>query len=122
MFENAVKEFGERLGLSNFSLNNNGVASLSIDSSGLVSLEAVEQPDRSTSLLVTLGRELAPSETDAVEKLLKKINWRNNPRLVVHVGISANHLVLSSYLPERTVTAASIENTLRFLSSEMPNV
>ena len=122
MFENAVREFGERLGLSGFSLNNNGVASLSIDSIGLVSLEAIEQPDHSTSLLVSLGREIPPSDVSPVEKLLKKINWRNNPRLVFYVGVSGNNLVLSSYLSERAVTAASIENTLRFLSGEMPNV
>ena len=121
MIDFELNEFGRRLGLPGLSFNAAGAAGVMIEDVGALSLESVEEDGR-REVLVSLARAVDPSESSRYGRLLERTDWRRHPEFSFSAGLFRDRLIVSLRLEENRVTAAGLENALRFLSGELSAV
>lgn len=119
MIEHEIQAFGERLGLPELALNDEGRAGLRVGAVGYVGLERNERPGSPDEILLVLSRELAGSGAAPFGVLLDRTSWRRNPPFAAQASLFRDSLMLTIRMPEETVTAALLENALRYLTDEM---
>lgn len=121
MIDFELNEFGRRLGMPGLAFNAAGAAGVVIEGIGTLSLESIEREGR-REMLVSLARTIEPSETSRYGRLLERADWRRHPEFTFSAGLFQDRLIASLRLEEGRVTAAVLENALRFLSGELSAV
>ena len=113
MIEHEIAEFGRRLGIAHLEFNEQDLISLHVADVGDIFLEK-----KGETLFLTLAEE-GEAGAAAYEKLLRIINWRRLPQLVVTAGIAKGRRMLVTRMEAEKATAAGLENALRLLMQIM---
>jgi type III secretion system chaperone SycN len=113
-----IKAFGQRLGLESLALSQDGVAQLNIDGIGSFFLELKETHGR-RELLVYLSAQLPEHDTETPRRLLEACDYRRGQPMPLSAGVFSGRALLLTRLQEQDVTAAAIENSLRFLAETL---
>jgi len=119
MFDLEIDELGQRLGMPGLRLNKDGVTGLAIEGLGTLSLERVEK-DYKHSLLIVFSWPVEASDTEQYLQLLKRIHWKNRPEMQTQAAMHADRIIVSVRFAEEAVTAAGLENALRYLTQLKP--
>lgn len=112
--EREIEEFGRRLGLSRLALNEKGLAQLNIEGTGSFFLECPEMGQDGT-LLLYLAVPLGHCEPETLLRCFRLCDVRKNLPFPLSFGRHKGRLFFLSRMRARDVTAAAIENRLRFL-------
>ncbi len=118
MLEHEIEAFGRRLGLESLSFSREGLARLDIANIGSFYLERAEQNGR-REILAYLTAPIPGHDTAAVRRLMAFCDYRQAFPMPVYAGVYADRGVVLTRLEEDGVTAASLENALRFLAELM---
>ena len=113
-----IRAFGQRLGLDSLELSAEGLARLDIEGIGAFYLELAEQGGR-RELLIYLSSPLPEHDTDSTRRLLKLCDYRNGLPMPLSAGVFSGRAILLTRIDEGEVTAASLENALRFLAENL---
>ena len=111
-----IQEFGRRVGLANLAFSSEGLARLDIQDVGNFYLE---RSGDGRELLVYLTARIPDYDAGRARRLLALCDYRNGFSLPVAAGIHAGQAILLIRLQEKSVTAAALENSLRFLTELM---
>lgn len=124
MIEREIAEFGRRMGMSDFSLSEEGLAALDVERLGRLYLErGPDQPERyDRDLLVYLTRPVPDYDAKAPHRVLERCHYRYADPLPLSGGVHSGRIVLLTRFPERETTAAGIERAVRFLAAIMDEV
>ena len=118
MLDLEINEFGRRLGLPGLALDDNGRAGVRFDVIGMLTLEAGEGSEEDV-LRVVLAVPVEPSDAAVrYDAALRRVSWRSALPYSVSTALFRDQLIWSVRLPARSVTAAALENALRFLLDE----
>ena len=118
MLDYELDAFGKRLGLPALALNENGLAVIAMDGIGTLTLQKGEG-GAEDMLLVALASPVDPTESAArYRAALERSNWRTALPHPLSVALFRDMLIRTVRLPEAAVTAAGLENVLRFLMDE----
>lgn len=112
----AISDFGRRLGLADLALDELGRAALEFDGLGSVTIERV--PGESPApggLLLALALPERPGEIPDVGAILERAGWDASPDLPLHAGVFHERVVFALNYDETRVTGADLENGLRAL-------
>lgn len=112
MLEYEIESFGRRLGLESLKLSSEGLARLDIENVGSLYLERGKDGE----LLVYISSSLPDHDVEAVRRLLSLCDYRRALPMPLQAGAFSGRAVLLTRMDENTVTAAALENALRFLS------
>ena len=115
MIEHEIMAFGRRLGFERLELDGQGRVQLDISGLGSFSLE-MEEGKPSRTLLMHLRAPVDTHDPSHIRKLLMRCNYRHNPPFPLSAGVFRGNAIVMSRMPEDSVTASGIENTLRFLA------
>ena len=118
MLEHEMEAFGRRLGLESLSFSPQGVARLDIANIGSFYLEKAEDNGRN-EILAYLSAPLPEHDMGAVRRLLSLCDYRRNLPMPLSAGVFSGRALLLTRMEEHKVTAASLENALRFLAELM---
>ena len=118
MIEHEIQAFGRRLGMENLSLSSDGLAQLNIEGIGSFFLEVEEKGGR-RSLLAYLSAPVPEHDADAHRRLLAHCDYRHAYPYPLSAGVFSGRAILLTHIAEPQVSAASIENALRFLAEIM---
>lgn len=114
MTDYEIEAFGRRLGLTGLALDESGRVSLKLSDLGELTLTETDG-----GLRLTLSRAQSSDDTAPYERLLASIDWHKNPPFLVQAAFFRRHLILSLALEDAEVTAAGLENALRFAVQEL---
>jgi len=115
MLNYEIQSFGQRLGLESFSLNSEGMAQLNIEGIGSFFLELDDKNGRN-ELLVYLSVQLQDHDVTTPRRLLEACDYRRANPMPLSVGVFSSRAILLTRMDVQRATAASIENSLRFLA------
>lgn len=118
MFDREIAEFGRRMGMPGFALTDTGLAVLDVDTLGRLYFEKAENTAES-ELLIYLVLPVPAHDTVVVRRLLELCSYRNAHPVPLYAGLHNDQILVLTRLSERSVTAAALENTIRFLASIM---
>ena len=118
MIEHEIQAFGQRLGMENLSLSREGLAQLNIEGIGSFFLELEEKGGR-RELLLYLSSPVREYDSEAHRRLLEHCDYRKAYPLPLSAGVFSGRAILLTHIPEQQVSAAGIENALRFLAEIM---
>ena len=119
MLEHEILAFGRRFGLDSLALSREGMAQLDIDGLGAFHLELLEKGGR-RELLVYLSVPVPPvQEADAARRLLELCGWRHALPMPLHGGVFSGQALVLTRMDEGQVSAAELENALRFLAGTL---
>ncbi|WP_077072498.1 CesT family type III secretion system chaperone [Mailhella massiliensis] len=118
MLDHEMEAFGRRLGLESLSFSSEGVARLDIANIGSFYLEKAEHDGR-REILAYLSAPLPEHDTGAIRRLLSLCNYRHALPMPLYAGVFSGRGMLLTRMDEDGVTAASLENALRFLADLM---
>lgn len=121
MLDREIAEFGRRMGMPGFALTETGLAALDVDKLGRLYFEKGEDAG-AIELLIYLVLPLPAHDTVTVRTLLELCSYRNAHPLPLYGGMHAGQLFVLTRLPERSVSAAALENSVHFLASIMTKV
>lgn len=113
-----IQSFGQRLGLESLELSREGLAQLNIDGIGSLYLELSEKDGR-RELLAYLAAQLPDHDADTPRRLLEACDYRRANPMPLSAGVFSGRAILLTRIAEQDVTAASIENALRFLAETL---
>lgn len=112
----AISDFGRRLGLADFALDERGRAALEFDGLGSVAIERAESGSPAEGdLVLALALPATPGETPDVGAVLGRASWEASPDLPLHAGVFHGRVVFALRFDETRVTGADLENGLRAL-------
>ncbi|MCF0253397.1 MAG: hypothetical protein HUK26_03575 [Duodenibacillus sp.] len=117
MLNRQINEFGKRLGIPGLALNSDGIAGLTIEGVGRVTLET-GVAGCADDFFVCLSRKAAPS-SEPYGAMLARVNWRTGLPVQLAAAYHKDEMVFAARMRRSEVTAAGIENTLRLLLSEI---
>ena len=107
-----LNDFARQLGLGDLALNEDGVASLSFESTGTLFVEQLDQ-----SVLVYLVQQYDRLEPIHTQTALEMCHWRHNHGLQVNASITVEeNLVFSTRMPEEDFDLPRLEQSLRLLN------
>ena len=119
MLEHEILAFGRRLGLEALALSREGMAQLDIEGLGTFHLEQLEK-GRRRELLIYLTVPVPPvQETEASRRLLEMCSWRHALPMPLHGGVFSGQALVLTRMDEDQVSAAGLENALRFLAGTL---
>ena len=118
MLEYEMEAFGRRLGLESLSFSPEGVARLDIANIGSFYLEKAEYNGR-REILAYLSAPLPEHDINAVRRLLSLCDYRHALPMPLFAGVFSGRGMLLTRMAEEKVSAASLENVLRFLAELM---
>lgn len=118
MLEYEIEAFGRRLGLESLAFSREGLARLDIGDIGSFYLEKAEYNGRH-ELLVYLSAPLPEHDAASVRRLLSLCDYRRGLPMPLFAGVFSGRGMLLTRMDEEKVTAASLENALRFLAELM---
>ena len=110
-----IELFGRRLGIDGLAFNEKGMAQLDISGIGSFFLER-SNGGRGNNLLMYLSAPLDTHDPAVVMRFFKLCDYRRNNPFRLSFGLFRGQAFLLSAMDERSVTASSIENALRFLA------
>ena len=113
MLDYEIEAFGRRLGLEHLALSAGGVARLDIENVGSLYLERQET---ASELLVYVSAPFPVPDAGATRRLLALCDYRRGYPMPVFAGAFSGRAVLLTRMQESAVTAAGLENALRFLA------
>lgn len=128
MLDNAVEEFGRRMGLPNLSLPPTGVMALDVQGLGRLHLECashqaqglqspkVADAEDDERLLLCLARPMPVHETHRRRKALELCHHNHGHPLPLTAGLRGDDLVLLTWLQGRDLHGVALENAVRFLA------
>ena len=111
MIEREIQEFGNRLGLDQIEASSSGVSQLDIQDIGSLYLERNEDGHE---LLVYLTRPVPQYDTESIRRLFEMCDYRRALPIRVSVGVYAGQAIVLTRLNEHEVSAAHLENVLRY--------
>ena len=115
MLDHEIEAFGRRLGLEHLALSSEGIARLDIEHVG--SLYLVRQENAGIrELLVYVSAPLPVPDGGATRRLLESCDYRRGYPVPVFAGAFSGRALLLTRMEENAVTAAGLENALRFLA------
>lgn len=118
MLEKAFEDFGRRMGMEGFRLQENNTAALDVEGLGMVFFEYVPH-----ELLIYVVRACEPHDVEIAERILARCHYSHGLPMSLQGGMKHDSAFLMlTRIPERDVTAASLENAILFLSKEMDTV
>ena len=116
MMEHEIQAFGHRLGLESLSLSHDGLARLDIEGLGSFHLELSQKGGR-RELLAYLAIPVEPvREAETARRLLALCDWRNGLPMPLSCGVFSGRAIVLTRMDESKVSAAGLENALRFLA------
>ena len=115
MIEYEIQAFGQRIGMDSLQLSPQGIVQLNIDKIGSFFLE-VEEKGGGRRLLAYLSAPLTAHDDTASRRLLELCDYRKAHPFPLSAGAYSGKGILLTYMDEKDVTAARIENALRFLA------
>ena len=115
MLDYEIEAFGRRLGLENLALSAEGVARLDIENVGSLYLER-QEASGARELLVYVSAPLPVPDAGATRRLLELCDYRRGYSMPVFAGAFSGRALLLTRMEENAVTAAGLENALRFLA------
>lgn len=121
MLDYEIEAFGRRLGLEHLSLSPEGVARLDIENVGSLYLERSENQGRK-ELLIYVAVPLPAHDDGEIRRLLELSDYRRGLPMPVSAGAFSGKAVLLTRMAETAVTAAGLENALRFLSDLLHDI
>jgi type III secretion system chaperone SycN len=117
-FENAVGEFGRRLGMRSLSVDGSGTVDLHFGDLGRLFLETAE-----AWALVTLERPLPEQGGGICARLLEACHWRRNHPWDIHPGMAGEGaMTLTARVPLMEFTAQVVEDLIDRLSAMLDSV
>lgn len=120
MLDQEIAEFGRRMGIPSLSLGQGDLLALDVDRMGRLHLEKRNDPVRGESeLLVYLAAPCPPHDRTAAARVLDLCHYRHGHPMPLSGGVHRDRFVLLTRMPERTVTAAGLENAAKFLAAMM---
>lgn len=118
MLDYELDAFGKRLGLPTLSLNDNGLAVVAMDGIGTLTLQMGEGAT-DNRLLVMLAVPVEPTDSaNRYYAALERVNWRSGLPHPLSVALFRDNLIWTVRLTDTAITAAGLENILRFLMDE----
>lgn len=114
MIAHEIHAFGQRIGLDGLSLSSDGRARLDIADIGSFYLELTEKNGH-RYLSMYLSAPLADHDDVALRRLFHECSYRRGHPLPLSAGVFSGRAILLTRMEEKSVTASSIENALRFL-------
>ena len=118
MLEHEIEAFGRRIGLESLSFSPEGLVRLDIANIGSFYLEKAKDNGRG-EILAYLSAPLPEHDTAAVRRLLALCDYRRGLPMPLAAGFFSGRGMLLTRMEEEKVTAASLENALRFLADLM---
>ncbi|MBP3731138.1 MAG: hypothetical protein J6I40_06700 [Mailhella sp.] len=119
MISYEIEAFGRRIGLDHLALDDQGRAQLNISGVGSFHLE-LSDAGPARQLLMYLCLPFDAKDAARLSRLFKLCDYRRNLPVPVSAGVFKGKAIIMSRMDESLVTAAGIENTLRFLAGCMP--
>lgn len=112
----AISDFGRRLGLTDLALDEQGRAALEFDGLGSVTIERAESGSPAEGdLVLALALPATPGETPDVGAILERASWDASAEPPLHAGVFHGRPVFALSYDETRVTGADLENGLRTL-------
>ena len=116
-----IEAFGTRLGLRGLQLGAQGSVSLHIDRDMVLTLQTGEGGQQGV-LLMTLAAPVGSADAaDAYVRCLERADVAKAPVFPFSVGLHRGELVFGVRLREKGLSAATLENALRFLLGQCPS-
>ena len=115
--QHELTSLAQRMGMTDLRLSSDGVAALDIQSVGRVYFE-----QQGESCLVYLARSVYAHDRHLARRILSLCHYDEGHPFPLHGGLHKDHALLLARLPERQVTAAELENMVRYLAGQMENL
>ena len=109
-----ISEFGRRMNMDGLSLDENGLLVLDIDNIGRLSLERSAHNER---LYLYLSLPYPAYNDSMSKKVLELCSFHHAHPFPIRGGVHAGWVLLLTELDVAKVNAATLENTVRTLSS-----
>jgi type III secretion system chaperone SycN len=107
-----IEEFGNSMGMEGLALNRDGCLCLEFQEMGTLHMELTGE-----RLLISLGRDLSPHDTDIFERALELCHFKHGHPLPVHAGCQKeNRLLFMVKVPDRDLTLPLLEQILQTLN------
>ena len=121
MLEQEIAEFGRRMGLPSLTLGDGGLLALDVERMGRLHLEKSEQGSN-CELLIYLAAPCPSHDKEAPARVLDLCHYRHGHPLPLTGGVHKDQYVLLTRLNEQEVTAAALENAVKFLAGMLAKV
>ena len=118
MLEREIAEFGRRMGIPSLAFGQNNLLALDVERMGRLHLEKQEKNGQA-ELLIYLVRPCPAYDSEAPARVLDLCHYRHRHPLTLCGGVHKDQIVLLTRLTEKEVTAAAVENAIKFLASVM---
>ncbi|MDR1111018.1 MAG: CesT family type III secretion system chaperone [Deltaproteobacteria bacterium] len=117
MLEQAMSEFGRRLGLSEMALSADKPLSLELAGLGVLSLELEAQ--KKTEVIMSLAAPLAPYDQSTMRRSLEMCHFNHNRPYSLATGCQADHVLLMVRLSADRCQGSDLERAAEMLIGEM---
>ena len=118
MLDREIAEFGRRMGIPTLAFGQNSLLALDVQRMGRLHLEKQEKHGE-TELLIYLMRPCPAYDSEAPARVLALCHYRHRHPLSLSGGVHKDQIVLLTRLAEKEVTAAAMENAVKFLATVM---
>lgn len=118
MLEHELTEFGRRMGMAEFALNENGLAALMVEGLGTLYLEKTGERN-DAELLVYVAVPMEEHDVEMPAKVLALCDYRRAHIMPLTGGVHNGQVVLLTRHREEQVSAALLENSVLFLAQKL---
>lgn len=117
----ALKEFGDRVGISNLSLSDTGVSALNIENVGTLYFEFSTQANEN-EILIYVTCAIPSHDRTTAQNALAFCHYKYNRPFAVYAGVHKDNLIVLTRLNERQATGQLIENVAIFLTKSLDDI
>ena len=121
MLDNALNEFGKRMGLPALAFSPGGVAALDVRDLGRLHFER-KNGGLDEELLVYLAWDIPGYDDKTVGRALAMAHYTHADPFIIYAGLRGDTLFLLTRMSARQVTAALLENTVMHLIRTMKTI
>ncbi|MBQ7739040.1 MAG: CesT family type III secretion system chaperone [Desulfovibrionaceae bacterium] len=114
MINNAISQFGQRMGLPALALDEHGLAALDVDGVGRIHLE-MNNAENHNEFLIYLSTPVPPHDTDLPKRALNLAHYKHGHPYNISTGLNNDNLIIIASLTESEVTVQNLENAVIFL-------
>lgn len=115
--EHEIARLGQRMGIAGLALSPDGMMALDVEGMGRVYFER-----KAEELLVYLARTAPSHDRGMPRRLLAACHYAKAHPVPLSGGMHKEQAILLTRMPERNVTAASLENAVSYLTRQMDGV
>ena len=120
--EHEIALLGQRMGISDLALSQAGMMAFDVAGMGRMHFELLTNHRAENELLIYLSRPVPDHDRTAPRRLLELSHYDKNHAFPLGSGLHNGQAILLTRLPERQVTAATMENAVTWLAQQMDNV